>query len=97
MNAVRQRNLDAVLALYSDSAVLIPTLSSRMCTTHAERRSYFVNFLETLKHDPQILWHAHLGDGVHAGLYRFGASLTARFTFVVRDGQIVHHHSSQIP
>lgn len=37
------------------------------------------------------------GEGVHVGLYRFGPSVVARFTFVVRDGRIVHHHSSKLP
>ena len=98
LQAVSKYDLEGVLSQYASDAVLLPTVISRICKTPEERRSYFKTFLSTLQQEettPVILWHTRISSDVHAGLYRFGHIL-ARFTFVMQDGLIVHHHSSSV-
>ena len=98
LKAVGKYDLEGVLSLYASDAVLLPTMISRICNTPDERRTYFKTFLSTLQKEesiPVILWHTRIGSDVHVGLYRFGHVL-ARFTFVMQDGLIVHHHSSSV-
>ena len=95
--AVAARDLEAVLAQYDEAALLLPTQSARVCWTPEERRAYFAAFLADLPGAPEVLWRQMLGPDVCVGLYRFGPKLVARFTLVLQDGKIVHHHSSAAP
>ena len=113
MQAVNNGDLEGLIALYDESAVLIPTFSNRLLGTPAMIRDYFVRLAgrdelsialheKTLKIQP-------LGQSVHvmSGIYcwRFAVdgellSFEARFSYVLdfsKQRPIIHHHSSQIP
>ncbi|MGE8464769.1 DUF4440 domain-containing protein [Pseudomonas putida] len=98
----------AVAKLYSDDAVLLPTLSKLPRLTPDERIEYFQHFLADRPSGK--LDSLHLSPGCNkvtiAGLYTFdfaasGKQVPARYTFTYRwDGQawlISHHHSSLLP
>ncbi|HET6628754.1 MAG TPA: nuclear transport factor 2 family protein [Woeseiaceae bacterium] len=110
---VNERNLDAVLATYDESAVLIPTFSNRLLNTPARIREYFETLCSreglalSLHERPRV--STPIGGGLHAlaGIYRWRFAVEdelldfeARFTFVLdleRPAPILHHHSSQVP
>ncbi len=98
---------DKVVANYAQDAVLLPTVSNKPRTNHAEIRDYFVHFLEKKPQgriDRRVL---KIGCNVaqDVGLYTFrfkdGSEVSARYSYVYeyRDGQwlIAHHHSSAMP
>lgn len=113
MQAVNSGDLEALLALYDDSAVLIPTFSNRLLSTPEAIRDYFTKVcgrkeLSIALHE-KTLNVQPLGVNIHAmnGIYcwRFAVdeellSFEARFSYMLdlaREKPIVHHHSSQIP
>lgn len=97
---------EAVVANYSSDAVLHPTLSPIMRTTHAEIRDYFDQFLHRQPSGEVTSRSIYYGAGVvvDTGLatFRFGdgSSVPVRYTFVyvLEDGQwrIKSHHSSRV-
>ena len=113
MDAVNAGDLEALLALYDDSAVLIPTFSNRLLIKPEAISDYFARLcsreeLSIALHD-KTLHVQDVGGNVHAmnGIYcwRFAVdgellSFEARFSYMLdlaRAQPIVHHHSSQIP
>ena len=103
---------DKVVANYATDAVLLPTVSNKPRTNHAELRDYFVTFLKKKpqgKIDRSII--KIKGDTASdVGIYTFtlhGADgkpkqVQARYSFLYqrqRDGGwlIAHHHSSVMP
>ncbi|PIE89853.1 MAG: DUF4440 domain-containing protein [Acidobacteria bacterium] len=100
-------NPKEVVKHYAPDAVLMPTLSNKVRTTHAAIEDYFVFFLarEPVGHIDES--HIQLfGDlAIHSGLYTFTfkdqTSSQARFSFVYKkEGKswlIVEHHSSLMP
>lgn len=113
MDAVNTGNLEALLALYDDGAVLIPTFSNRLLSTPDALRDYFSKLcsrdeLSIALHEKTLNVQTIAGN-VYAmnGIYcwRFAVddellSFEARFSYMldlVRPKPIVHHHSSQIP
>ncbi len=113
MNAVNAGDLEALLALYDDGAVLIPTFSNRLLSKPDALRDYFSKLcsrdeLSIALHEKTLNVQAISGS-VHAmnGIYcwRFAVdgellSFEARFSYMLdlkRAKPIVHHHSSQIP
>ena len=113
MRGINNGDLDALIALYDDAAVLIPTFSNRLLSTPAARQEYFSRLaaredLSIALHEKTLL-SQDLGGIVHAlhGIYcwRFAVdgellSFEARFSYILdlaREKPIVHHHSSQIP
>jgi hypothetical protein len=113
MNALNARQIDTVLALYAEDAVLLPTFSPHTLHTAAGRRGYF----ELLAGRPGFSVSLHertlrvqsLAAGFEAasGIYRFHVEIDgeplvfeARFSFLVEldsPKPVRHHHSSQIP
>lgn len=108
--AVKAKNLDAVVANYADNAVLLPTLSNIPRTNHAELRAYFTQFFKknpSATIDTRVIktgcdWASS------TGLYTFQLEdggikkrVKARYTYVYEliDGQwlIISHHSSLMP
>ena len=98
---------DKVVANYADDAVLLPTVSNTPRLTQAERRDYFVHFLENKPVgaiDRRVVRFG-CNDALDNGIYTFtfgnGTKVQARYTFVYdyRDGdwKIVAHHSSAMP
>lgn len=96
-----------VAANYADHAVLLPTLSNEMRTTHAQRKDYFKYFLQSQpvgRIDDRTIFIG-CQSAIDTGTYTFDftnqPSVSARYTFtyVWQDGQwfISTHHSSAMP
>jgi uncharacterized protein (TIGR02246 family) len=106
-SALRVGDPDTVTALYSDDALLLPTLSSEPRTSHAGIRAYFEAFLAGSPQGTVTSRTIGLGcdEAWDAGTYTFrfadGHQVEARYTFVyvLEQGQwrIRHHHSSLAP
>jgi uncharacterized protein (TIGR02246 family) len=111
-DALKTKNPDTVTALYVDNAVLLPTLSNKPRTNHAEIRAYFVDFLK--KNPVARLDQTFLSTGcnwaTNTGIYTFKLwdeqskttkEVQARYSYVYEkiDGKwlIIHHHSSLMP
>lgn len=113
MRAVNDGDLEALVGLYDDRAVLIPTFSNRLLTTPEAIRDYFIRLasreeLSIALHEKTLSIIAVTED-IHTlqGIYcwRFAIdgelfSFEARFSYILdmtREKPIVQHHSSQIP
>ncbi|MDH0731807.1 DUF4440 domain-containing protein [Pseudomonas sichuanensis] len=97
-----------VADLYSDTAVLLPTLSATPRLSRESRIDYFAHFLSERPRGTLDSHQVQLGcnEATLAGLYTFdfaatGKRVAARYTFTYRwDGQrwlITQHHSSLLP
>ena len=106
--AVYNGNVAIVLDMYSDDAVLLPTLSNTICNNRKTRETYFNGFMAkkpTCEVNDSFV--SVLGDdaATHVGIYTFtfedGSSAQARFSFVYQrvsnEWKITHHHSSLMP
>ncbi len=113
MQAVNSGDLEGLLALYDEDAILIPTFSNRLLSKPESIRDYFVKLssreeLSVALHQKTLRIQSVGGD-IHAmhGIYcwRFAIegellSFEARFSYMLDLGRttpIIHHHSSQIP
>jgi hypothetical protein len=95
-----------VAALYAENAVLLPTISNKVCHNPTEVEEYFVNFLTRSPVGKIDEANILIFDQViiNSGMYTFSFNddntTQARFTFVYRwDGErwlIIKHHSSQM-
>jgi hypothetical protein len=111
--AVNSDDIESLLALYDEKAVLIPTFSNRVLKTPDRIREYFEKLigheeLSVSVHDKTVTVQP-LHDFVSAvsGIYcwRFEVdeellSFEARFSYLLDlslERPILHHHSSQIP
>ena len=92
----------AVLALYAPVAMLQPTFSGKICTVSEQIDAYFQGFL------PKVLGDVVVEDYFErpvdndlvllVGTYAFpGIDGRARFSMLVDDDWIYHHHSSAQP
>ncbi len=113
LSRVNAGDIEGILALYDEQAILIPTFSNRLLNGPQKRRDYFENLVH--REDLSIALHEKtlavqaLGASLHSlcGIYcwRFAVegellSFEARFSFLVdlaRLNPILHHHTSQIP
>ena len=106
-NALKTKTAKNVVALYAYDALLLPTISNKVCHNHTEIEEYFVNFLTRSpvgKIDEAnilIFDQVAINSGVYTFSFNDGNTTQARFTFVYRwDGErwlIIKHHSSQMP
>ena len=112
-NAVNNHNSEEVLSLYNEGAVLVATFSPNPLNTTEAIRSYFKNFLSNpgagVKFNMDSINKQEIAENiiVLSGIYTFlkeddgnTVEVPARFTYVVdesSEGQIIHHHSSQLP
>ena len=113
MQAVNQGDLASLLALYHETAVLIPTFSNRLLSQPDKIREYFERLcsreeLSIALHEKTLSIQAVHHDiyALH-GIYcwRFAVegallSFEARFSYMLDltlPKPIIHHHSSQIP
>ena len=113
MAAVNNGDLEALVALYDASAVLIPTFSNRLLSKPEGVRDYFAKLcsredLSIALHEKTLIVHP-MHDEFYSmfGIYcwRFAIdgellSFEARFSYVLdldADRPIIQHHSSQIP
>jgi uncharacterized protein (TIGR02246 family) len=110
--ALRSGDPEKVAALYAPDAVLLPTASPKIRTTHEEIVDYFEHFLERRPSGEKLRSVIHVLDAdtaVDAGVYRFTLTnadgttqyVDARYTYVYekRGGKwwIINHHSSVLP
>jgi len=105
--SLKTLNADEVVKNYAPDAILLATVSNRPRLTQADRKDYFVHFLEAKPVGSINMRVIKLGcnDALDAGVYTFtlgdGRTVEARFsfTYVFRDGQwlISSHHSSAMP
>ena len=96
-----------VAALYETNAILLPTISNKVCHNHEELEDYFVNFLakgpvgKIDESNVRTFGDVAINSGVYTFTFNDGASVQARFTYVYRWNSqkwlIVEHHSSQMP
>jgi len=98
-----------VAALYTEDAVLLPTLSNKARNTPEEIEDYFVGFLAKKPQGEILEGKIKIGEGWarDGGIYEFtlgvdGSKVQARYSFVyvlTKDGEwmIDHHHSSMLP
>lgn len=107
-DSLQTRDADQVAALYSDDAVLLPTVSKTPRLSPEARVDYFRHFLSDGPSGSLDTHHLQAGCNVAtlAGLYTFqfadtGQQVAARYTFTYQfDGQswlISQHHSSLLP
>jgi len=113
MRCVRERDLEGVLGLYAEEAVLLPTFSTRILLGPDGMRDYFARLCQRdgleLVLRARTLAVQPAGPGLHllSGIYRWSMlvdgeplSFEARFTLLVAPAlprPILHHHSSQVP
>ena len=111
--AIEERDLERVLALYDQQAVLIPTFSDVILATPAKISDYFARVMR--REGLQIALHAKTlreqtlsADlAILSGIYTWKflvedelITYEARFSFILNleaAAPIMHHHSSQIP
>jgi len=96
-----------VVALYDETAVLLPTVSNQVRHNHAEIEDYFVNFLQKKpqgtidESNVRIFGDLAINSGVYTFVFGDGATVQARFTFVYKNNgsewKIIEHHSSAMP
>jgi hypothetical protein len=113
MDSVNKGDVNALLSVYDDNAVLIPTFSNRLLKGKDALRGYFEKLgskedLSIALHEKTIILQ-DIGDNLHAisGIYNWRFSVDgellnfeARFDYLLdlkKNSPILHHHSSQIP
>ena len=95
------------MANYAQDGVLLPTVSNKPRTNHAEMRDYFVKFLavkpQGVINTRTIKIGCNLAQDIGTYTFTFGdgKKVAARYTYVYeRQGNqwlIAHHHSSAMP
>ena len=113
MKAVNNGNVESLLSLYDNEAVLIPTFSNRLLNTPEKLRDYFEKLgsreeLSIALHEKTLIIQ-ELKNQIYSlsGIYnwRFAVdgellNFEARFSYLIdlsKSNPILHHHSSQIP
>ena len=113
MKAVNDGNVESLLSLYDNEAVLIPTFSNRLLNTPEKLRDYFEKLgsreeLSIALHEKTLIIQ-ELKNQIYSlsGIYnwRFAVdgellNFEARFSYLIdlsKSNPILHHHSSQIP
>jgi hypothetical protein len=110
---LNEGNLEGVLSLYEEKALLMATFDAEPLMRPAQRREYFENFMKRpgagVEVDPSTLSHKPLSSDLYqaTGHYTFFyeeadvlVRQNARFTFIVsiKDSHLIlHHHSSLVP
>jgi len=113
LNGVNSGNLNDVVSLYSENAVMLPTFSSKCLATTADIRAYFERLadqksLHVQLHEKTLIVqdfspHLHSASGIYGWQFELEGEILdfeARFTFTIDlnlSRPIVHHHSSQVP
>ena len=104
-------NLKAILDLYSDESVLLPTFLPGILSTKAQIRNYFERAIKgkvavEIDHAQTIVKEISKNNFTLSGSYVFiinrdeNIKHNSRFTFLVNmesQAPIKHHHSSRVP
>ena len=113
MQAVNNGNVESLLSLYDNQAVLIPTFSNRLLNTPEKLRDYFEKLgsreeLSIALHEKTLIIQ-ELENQIYSlsGIYNWRFTVDgellnfeARFSYLIdlsKTNPILHHHSSQIP
>lgn len=106
-NGLASGNSQHMASLYSEEAVLLPTVSNQMRLNRSQIADYFDAFLKKgpVGEIEQRVFVAGCNNALDTGIYSFsfadGSQARARYTYVHRyiDGNwfISHHHSSVMP
>lgn len=96
-----------VVALYDDDALLLPTISNKVCHNHEEIEEYFINFIarepvgKIEESNIKVFDQLAMNSGIYTFSFKGDTKVQARFTFVYKwNGDrwlIIKHHSSQMP
>lgn len=113
MQAVNQADVDKLLSLYDQNAVLIPTFSNKILNTREKIRDYFeklgsredlsIALHEKTLYVQKITEDIHILNGIYNWRFKVDEEILnfeARFSYVIdisRPCPIIHHHSSQVP
>jgi uncharacterized protein (TIGR02246 family) len=107
LDAVNTGDAERVCQLYAPDAILLPTLSPHILKTPDQIIDYFRFFLDRKSLKVELIdcyVQTYSEVKIDSGIYEFSwlenkalQSTRARFTFVIRDGLIVEHHSSLSP
>jgi hypothetical protein len=113
MAFVNQGDIEGLVSLYDENAILIPTFSNRQLDAPEKLRKYFENLVH--REDLSIALHEKtlavqaIRNGLYSmcGIYcwRFAVdgellNFEARFSYILDlalPNPIIHHHTSQIP
>lgn len=110
--AVNGGDLEGVLGLYGEKAVLLPTFSSEVMATPDQIRGYFENVssndsVEVVVREDTVICQEGRGGSAILGVYDWlivngeeRREVAARFSYLVElsaDAPILHHHSSALP
>lgn len=113
MDGINTANVEKLLSLYNDKAVLIPTFSNRILDTKEKIKEYFEKVgskkdLSIALHDNTVIVQ-EIGENLFSlgGIYNWRFDIDgelfnfeARFSYIFdlnQENPILHHHSSQIP
>lgn len=113
MVAANKRDIESLLSLYNEKAVLIPTFSNRLLNNPNKIKKYFdkLMLLEELSvelHEKTLITQPineslYVLSGFYCWRFEVDQELLcfeARFTYIIDiklSSPIIHHHSSQIP
>lgn len=113
MQAVNGGDVESLLNLYDEQAVLIPTFSNRILNTTDKLRDYFEKLgareeLSIALHERTVISQPIVGEVFSvSGIYNWRFAIDgellnfeARFSYAMdlsKPAPIMHHHSSQIP
>ena len=107
VNAINNHDLNLLMQVYSDQAIMIPAFSTRIRRNKDQIKDLYRDLFE--KNDLQVIPYqvsSQVVDGlkVDSGQYKinwnakgFEESNDLRFSFVIKDGKIMSHHSSLEP
>ena len=113
LNYVNEKQIEPLLALYNNEAIVIPTFSNRILNSPEKIKDYFVKLasreeISIAMHNNTLI-EQNMNNNLYSisGIYcwRFAVdgellSFEARFSYLIDANNarpILHHHSSQIP
>jgi MFS superfamily sulfate permease-like transporter len=107
MQAINKNSVEEVADLYAADAVLIPTLSDEIRDSNQKIKDYFVHFFQRENMQVELLTFSVKDFGnvrLNMGTYKFTfvqdhepQTVTARFTFAIKESKIIEHHYSLVP
>ncbi len=111
LQAVNRGEIESLLSLYNESAILIPTFSNRLLNSPDALREYFERLggrkgLSVTLREKTLVFQSMYNDiWTMSGIYNWrfivdGELLNFEASYLVdlsKSSPIIHHHSSQIP
>lgn len=107
LKSVNKHDLEALMNLYADDAMMIPAFSSSVRKNRDEVQDLYLDLFEKddVKVSPvdvvsQRVDGLKIDSGVYELIWKSGGfekRNKLRFSFVIKDGKIISHHSSLVP